>query len=54
MELINNNNILKTWYPNFAQPAGLSVQFAFHAFLLAWDTDSSTSTTGRAHDSQLI
>ena len=47
-EIINKNNILKTWYRTFARPAGvhsnhcvsLSVQFAFHTFLLASRPDT--------------
>ena len=46
-EIINNNNILKTWHRNFVRPTwcvSVSVcesvhSFSFHTFLLAPDTD---------------
>ena len=47
IKMINNNNILMTWYRNFALPTCvhynhcvcLSFQFAFRTFLLRPDTD---------------
>ena len=47
-EIINNNNILKTWNRNFVRPTGVhnkqcvslsAHSFSFHTFLLALDTD---------------
>ena len=49
-EIINNNNILKTWNRNFERPTGcVSVHsFSFHTFPLTPDTDYSTFSMGRA------
>ena len=43
IEIINNDNILKTWYRNITRPAGGH-----------FDTDLSLLITGRAYYSQLI
>ena len=51
IEITNNNNILKTWYQNFARPTSVHYNHCVNSTHSFWHR---TLTTGRAHYSQLI
>ena len=60
IEIINNNNVFKTWYRNYEPPAGNQCvrpsvrSIAFHTAFMTLDTYKSVNTAGLAHCSQFV